>query len=142
MNAEYADQLLATTRDAASAAAADDPQIVLNQLFEAIVRSDFDAVGALMADDVELSICGFPGLEGTWRGKDKVVATAIRNFGNLENQRPKIEAMISNGGSTAVLLQESGKVKSTGQEYSIRAVQWYVFENGKVKKVDQIAAGV
>jgi ketosteroid isomerase-like protein len=142
MNSEYADKLLATTRHAAaSAAAPEDPQMVLSGLFDAIVRNDFDTAGTFMTDDVELNICGFPAFDGNWHGRDQVVATAIRNFGNIENQQPKIEAMISNGGSIAVLVHETGKLKSTGHPYSIRLVQWYTFENGKIKKVDQIAAG-
>jgi hypothetical protein len=33
--------------------------------------------------------------------------------------------MISQGDSVAVLMRESGVLKSTGQAYSIRGVQWF-----------------
>jgi hypothetical protein len=71
-----------------------------------------------------------------------VVAAARKNYGKLENQQPEIEAMISHGDSIAVLLRESGVLKSTRQAYSIRGVQWFTFVDGKIRKIDQIAASV
>jgi hypothetical protein len=56
--------------------------------------------------------------------------------------KPEIEAMISDGDSIAVLLRESGMLKSTKQVYSIRGVQSFTFADGKIKKVDQIAASI
>jgi len=50
--------------------------------------------------------------------------------------------MISDGDSIAVLLRESGMLKSTKQVYSIRGVQWFTFADGKIKKVDQIATSI
>jgi len=142
MNAEYTDKFLATMRVAATDPTPDETKTVLYRLYDAIIKGDFDAVGEFLADDVELNICGFPAIDGSWRGRDHVVAAAIRNFGHLENQQPKVEAMISHGDSTAVLMCERGVLKSTKQAYSIRAVQWFTFQNGKVKKVDQIAAPI
>jgi hypothetical protein len=39
-------------------------------------------------------------------------------------------------------MRESGVIKSTGQAYSIRAVQWFTFANGKIRRIDQIAASI
>jgi hypothetical protein len=33
-------------------------------------------------------------------------------------------------------------VKSTGHAYSIRGVQWFTFANGKIRRIDQIAASI
>jgi hypothetical protein len=95
-----------------------------------------------MTDDVELNICGFPAIDGNWRGRIAVVAAARKNFAQIENQQPEIEAMISQGESIAVLLTESGVFKSTGQAYSIRGVQWFTFADDKIKKIDQIVASI
>jgi hypothetical protein len=50
--------------------------------------------------------------------------------------------MISHGDSIAVLIRESGVLKSTKQAYSIRGVQWLTFADGKIRKIDQIAASI
>jgi len=142
MNPEYTDKLLATTRPTATDASASDPQAVLHAAYAAIIRGDFDAFGEFMTDDVELNINGFVPINGAWRGRTDVVAAAKRNYGLLESQQPAIEGMISQGDSIAVLMSESGVLKSTGQTYSIRGVQWFAFADGKIKKVDQIAASI
>jgi ketosteroid isomerase-like protein len=91
---------------------------------------------------VELHISGFSALDGTWRGRDEVVAATRRNFAALDGQKPAIESTISQGDSVAVLIRESGIFKSNGQAYSIRAVQWFTFSNGRIKKIDEIVASI
>jgi ketosteroid isomerase-like protein len=142
MNPEYTDKLLATARPTATDPSSSDPQTVLHAAYAAIIRGDFNALGEFVTDDVELNICGFPATDGNWRGRNDVVAAARRNYAQIENQQPEIEAMISNGDSIAVLLRESGMLKSTKQAYSVRGVQWFTFVDGKIRKIDQIAASI
>jgi hypothetical protein len=75
-------------------------------------------------------------------GRNDAVAAARKKYGQLEIQQPEIEPMISQGDSIAVMLRESGVLKSTKQAYSIRGVQWLTFANGKVREIDQIAASI
>jgi hypothetical protein len=42
-----------------------------------------------MTADVELNICGFPAIDGNWRGRNDVVAAARKNYGQLENSSPR-----------------------------------------------------
>jgi ketosteroid isomerase-like protein len=142
MDREYTDKLLATARPGATDASSNDPQTVLHAAYAAIIRGDFDALGESMTDDVELNICGFPAIDGSWRGRNDVVAAARKKYAQIENQQPEIEAMISQGDTIAVLLRESGVLKSTGQAYSIRGVQWFTFADGKIRKIDQIAGSI
>jgi ketosteroid isomerase-like protein len=142
MNPEYTDKFLATARAAATDASSNDPQAVLHATYAAIISGDFDALGEFMTADVELNICGFPAIDGNWRGRNDVVAAARKNYAQIENQQPEIEAMISQGESIVVLLRESGVLKSTRQAYSIRGVQWFTFADGKIRKIDQIAASI
>jgi ketosteroid isomerase-like protein len=142
MDQEFTDRFLATARPAATDASSSDPQTVLHAAYAAIIRGDFDALGEFMTDDVELNICGFPPIDGNWRGRNDVVAAARKNYSRIENQQPEIEAMISHDDSIAVLLRESGVLKSTRQAYSIRGVQWFTFADGKIRKIDQIAASI
>jgi hypothetical protein len=72
--------------------------------------------------------------------RDEVVAATRRNFSLVANQKPKVESMISQGDSIAVLLREIGTFKLNGQAYRARGVQWFTFLDGKIKKIDEIVA--
>ena len=141
MRREYADKILSTTRPAV-ASAANDPQAVIHAAYDAVIRGDYDAFGESLTEDVELNISGFAPMNGTWRGRNEVVTATRKNFAEVEHQEPTIEAMICQGDSIAVLLRESGTLKSTGKAYSIRAVQWFTFSDGKIKKIEELAASV
>src|SRR5271166_2462589 len=134
MDSGYTDRFLQTT----SSAATEDPtapQSVLHRAYDALIRGDFDEFGEHLTQDVELRICGFGSLDGTWRGRNDVLAATRKNFAILSSQKPEVEAMISEGDSVAVLVRENGTFKSSGDTYSIRAVQWFTFANGKIKKI-------
>ena len=141
MDREYTDRFLRTTSSAATENIT-DPQTVLHASFAAIIQGNFEAFGDLVADDVELSVCGFGLMDGTWRGRDDVVAATRRNFGLVANQKPEVESIICQGDHIAVLLRESGVLKSSGKAYSARGVQWFTFSDGKIKKIDEIIASI
>jgi len=141
MDPEYTDRLLATV-SAAPPGNNGDPQSVLHQVYSAVIQGNFDALGDAVTDDVELNICGFGPMHGTWRGRKEVVEATRRNFALVAGQQPEIEGMVSQGDCVAVLLRETGTVKASGQAYSIRAVQWFTFADGKIKKIDEIVASI
>jgi ketosteroid isomerase-like protein len=137
MDTEYAGRLLRTVRPDATTGTS-DPQVVLHRVYDAIIQGDFAAYGESIAEDAELAICGFGPLDGTWHGRNAVVEATRRNFALVDGQQPEIEGIVSQGDCVAVLLRESGVFKSTGQAYRIRGVQWFTFDNGKIKKIDEI----
>jgi len=139
LDSEYSEKFLRTT---SSAAAKDTRLSVLHAAFDAIVQGNFEAFGDSVTEDVELNISGFGALDGRWKGRDQVVAATRRNFGMVAEQKPEIEGMISQGDSIAVLLRESGILKSNGQAYRVRGVQWFTFAGDRIKKVDEVIASV
>jgi len=139
MDREYTDKLLRTTGSAVTKVDS-DPQTILHAAFDAIIQGNFEAFGESLADDAELHVRGFGPLDGTWHGRDNVVAATRKNFGLLASQKPEIESMISQDDRVAVLLRESGVFKSSGQAYGVRGVQWFTFTDGKIKKIDEIVA--
>jgi ketosteroid isomerase-like protein len=141
MDRQYTDRLLRTTSSAATPDRK-DPQTVLHAAFDAIIQGNYEVFGESVTDDVELSIRGFSGMEGTWRGRDEVVAAARQNFEMLAEQKPEIESMIADGDRIALLLRENGILKSNGQAYSVRGVQWFTFAGGKISKIDEIVASI
>ena len=137
MDRDYTDKLLRAVSPTAPQATS-DPQTVLHAAYNAVVQGNFDAFSDAVTEDVELNICGFGPMDGTWRGRREVVEATRKNFDLVAGQQPQVEAMISQGDCVAVLLRESGTLKSTGQPYSLRGVQWFTFANGKIKKIDEI----
>lgn len=141
MDREYTDRLLQTVRPSPPHQIS-DPQAVLHAAYNAIIEGDFDAFGEWVTGDVELHILGFGPLDGIWRGRSEVIDATRKNFALVGGQRPEIEGMIAQGDSVAVLIRESGLFKATGQAYSLRAVQWFTFADGKIKRIDEIVASL
>jgi ketosteroid isomerase-like protein len=141
MDRDYAEKLLQTVSHAACNDV-NDPQTVLHAVYSAIIQGNFDAFSDSVTEDVELNICGFGPMDGSWRGRREVVDATRKNFALVAGQQPEIEGMISQGACIAVLLRESGVLKSTGQSYRLRGVQWFTFANGKIKKIDEILATI
>ena len=141
MDPRYSESLLATVSRTATDHPS-DPQTVLHGVYSALIQGNFEALGEAATDDVELSIYGFGPMHGTWRGRKEVVEATRRNFALLSGQQPEVEGMLSQGDCIAVLLRETGVLKASGQAYSIRAVQWFTFLDGKIKKIDEIIASI
>ncbi len=141
MDPEYTDRFLGVVGTAASTDVS-DPLSVLHGVYAAIIQGNFDTFRESVTEDVELNVHGFGPLDGTWRGRDDVVAATRKNFAQVESQKPEIESMIRQGDSVAVLVRESGMFKSSGQAYSIRGVQWFTFADGKIKKIDEFMASI
>ena len=138
---EYTNKLFQTVGTVATRDASDLPTVLL-VVYAAIIQGDFEAMGNSMSEDVELNICGFGPMDGNWRGRKAVVEATRKNFAFVDSQRPEIESVICQGDCAAVLLRESGVLKPTGQAYSIRAVQWFTFADGKIRKIDEIAGSI
>ncbi|MFN0105469.1 MAG: nuclear transport factor 2 family protein [Bryobacteraceae bacterium] len=113
---------------------------VIPELFAAIARGDFDAMGQYLTPDIEFVISGLPGMDGAWSGRDAVIAATRRNFGMLAEQRPVIECQIPSGDTTAHLFRESSLRKDGREPYSMRVSMWVTTREGIVCRVEEIAA--
>ncbi len=76
----------------------------------------FNAVKAALAqskaaEDVQFEIHGFPALEGSSYGREAVLHAILSNFDKVTQQIPKIEGLIEQGNSVAMLLHETGIFK-------------------------------
>jgi ketosteroid isomerase-like protein len=126
MDPEFTGRFLEDVR----ATPAADPEGILHRLYAALVEGNYEVCGESMTDDVELNIAGFEPMDGNWRGRTAVIAAAQHNYSIVSNQKPVIESMISEGGRIGVLMRETGVLKSSGQSYAIRAVQWFTLSDG------------
>jgi ketosteroid isomerase-like protein len=109
-------------------------------LFSAIARRDFDAIGPHMTDDVEFEICGFPRLNGHWKGRKDVVAAIRHNFDQVANQKPTVEMQMVTAHSAALLFTETGTFSADEAGYSVRVAMFFTLRDGLVSRVDEIAA--
>jgi ketosteroid isomerase-like protein len=119
---------------------AKDPQATLLAIYSAVIQADLDQLAGLVTEDVELRISGFAPFNGAWRGREEMVTAIRNNLNAVEDQKPQIDSLLSQGDDIVVLLSESGIVRSDGQPYKIRGVQWFTFLDGKLKRVDEILA--
>jgi ketosteroid isomerase-like protein len=112
----------------------------LAAIYGAVGRGDFELFGEYLTEDVELDIRGMGPMDGVWRGRKDVVEAARANFANIDEQKPEIEAIVGQGNVTAVLFSEKGVLKPDGRTYKLRAVQWFTFVGGQIKRIDEIVA--
>ena len=137
MDPQHAERFLETVRNVqANPGDAGDNQTALLDAYTAVVKGNFDQFTELLADDAELHISGFRPMNGSWRGRGDVVAASKKNFALISDQRSTVESMISQGDSIAVLISETGVID--GRSYDLRGVQWFTFEQGKLKRIEQI----
>ena len=113
----------------------------LQEQYRALVRGDVASFAASLTDDVELDIIGGPDLPfaGRWKGRGEVLKAVARNFSLLEDQQPEVESVVAQGDTVVVFARERGRFRSTGREYDIRWAQWFVFRDGLLFRMRELA---
>ena len=114
-----------------------DKQQVLLEMIRAIAASDAHTLQKHLAEDVRFDIYGFPGLEGSYYGREAVLHAILSNFDQVTQQVPKIEGLIEQGDSVAMLLHETGNFKATRKKYEVRGVMWYTFDGLLLKRIEE-----
>ncbi len=61
-----------------------------------------------------------------------------RNFGAVQDQRPRIEAVIAQGDTVVVMLEEEGEVRATGKRYMIKGMQRFIIREKKLELVEEL----
>jgi ketosteroid isomerase-like protein len=112
-------------------------QEVLHVVVSAIAANDMKALESYFTEDIELHIHGFAPLDGSWSGRDSVIAAATSNYQKLAEQSPQIETMIEQGDNVVWLLLESGHLKENGQRYEARGVIWWTFQGTRICRVEE-----
>jgi ketosteroid isomerase-like protein len=131
----FAAVLTAIKESPAVAAAHQD---VLHAVVSAIAANDMNALESYFTEDIELHIHGFAPLDGSWSGRDSVIAAAIDNYQKLAHQVPQIETMVEQGDNVVWLLLESGQLKEGGQRYEARGVIWWTFRGTQICRVEEL----
>ena len=122
---------------AASQLQAVSQQGVLQGVLQALSQNDYDALPQYFADDAELHIHGFSHLNGSWRGRAKVIAAMSANFQKVAQQKPAIRQLIEQGNTLVARLHETGLLVASQTPYEVEAVIWCTFEAGKLAKLEE-----
>jgi hypothetical protein len=70
-------------------------------------------------------------------GRDSVVEALRRNFSLVTEQRPRVIEMVESEDVIAIRMEEGGRIAETNALYSVRGIQWFRFEQGKLKIVEE-----
>jgi ketosteroid isomerase-like protein len=113
---------------------------LIQELMLAIGRNDAVALGDLLTDDVELDIRTSVDLPFIRRakGKEQFLEAVWKNFGELQDQQPNLEAVIAQGDTVIILAQEQGELRKTSARYQIQGMHRYVFREGKIALVQEL----
>ena len=112
---------------------------VIEEVFRAIARKDFEALHALLAEDVTFEIVGSGGpMAARAQGRERVVEAARGNFAQLEEQRPEILSVVAQGDTVVVVGQERGRYRPTGREYELHWAHEYKLRGGKVVRITEL----
>lgn len=108
----------------------------------AIGRNDMEALREMLADDVRLDIRAPENLSFASQavGREQFLEAVKRNFGEVQNQRPGIEAVVAQGDTVVVMSREEGEIRRTGEPYRIDCVQRFVCRDGKIALIHEVAA--
>lgn len=126
-------------RNAAGKALEAENVRVIEEVFRAIARKDFDALGGLLADGVTFEIVGSGGpMAARAEGRGRVVEAARGNFAQIEDQRPEVISVVAQGDTVVVVGKERGRFRATGREYEVHWMHQYRLEGGKVVSITEM----
>jgi uncharacterized protein len=100
---------------------------------EAIMRGDFAAFAASLAEDAEMEIHGPAHLpiRGRWRGRQNVAEAVRQNFGHVADQKPEIQSLCAQGDTVVLVGRERGRFTASGDEYNVTWIQVHTVRDGK-----------
>src|SRR4051812_24063603 len=127
---------MVATIEAAPVAVPEHQGIVL-AIFSAVAAGDFHGLQEYFTRDAQLHIYGFGPFNGSWSGREDVLAAITTNFGKLASQTPVIEAILDQGNSLAIRINESGHLKPDRRPYHLQGVIWFTFEGKQVKQIHE-----
>ena len=112
---------------------------LIKDIIAAIGRDDLTAAGEMLADDVRLEILGADELPlvREAKGRAQVLEAVKENFGAVQDQNPSIQAIIAQGDTVVLTLEEEGVIRATGKRYRIKGMQRFVIRDGKVELVEE-----
>ena len=114
----------------------------ISQVFRNLGRGDLDAFVGGMTDDVELEIhapAEFPWIRQA-KGPQAFREAVARNFGALVDQQPEVLNVVAQGDCVVLFGREQGRLRVTGTPYDVQFVYEFLFRDGRIYRVRELAA--
>lgn len=110
-------------------------QAVLDRWYAALKAGDASALAAVTTDDVMVRWNGPPGIvpwAGVWEGRTKVLTFFKRVAEHLEILSMEPVARIEGDEGVAIVLAGHWRVRASGEELNVRAVNLFRFAGDRV----------
>jgi len=114
----------------------------LHAAIEAIARGDMETCLSTALTDVSLSIFAppeFPFVRFA-KGLDEFRRALEHNFAAVEDQKPTVIDLFSEGNTIVMFGRETGRIKETGATYNVEFVEKFTFAEGRLAQVSIVAA--
>ncbi|QCI64252.1 nuclear transport factor 2 family protein [Phreatobacter stygius] len=108
---------------------------ILDRWYAALKAGDAQALSAVTTEDVTLRWNGPVGIvpwAGLWQGRAKVITFFKRVADHLDIVSMETVQRIETPGAVALVLDGHWRVRATGEELQVRAVNLFRFEDGRV----------
>jgi ketosteroid isomerase-like protein len=128
----------------------DDPQAARKQLeeanvrlvrdmYESILRGDFNAIVERFTEDVEWEVIGPAELPfcGSVRGRREAASTLRRNFSGYQHIQATVRDVVAQGNLVVVMCRETVLLEPLEEPVEIEWVQVFTIVNGRLAKFCQ-----
>lgn len=108
---------------------------ILDRWYQALKAGDAGALAAVTTDDVVVRWNGPVGIvpwAGIWQGRPKVVTFFKRVAEHLEILAVEPVQTVATADAVVLVLEGHWRVRATGEELKVRAVNLFRFEDGRV----------
>jgi ketosteroid isomerase-like protein len=111
----------------------------IGEILKAIASKDFGQVEEFFHEDAEMAIHGITPFNRHTKGHKQILKALHENFEAVTDQKPVIEALVEQDSEVVVKLSETGTLRESGKNYTVRAVLWFTFEDNRIRKIEEFA---
>lgn len=115
--------------------AASQNQEIMRGLYAAYASRDPDALLGSLAEDFEIYQSELLPWGGRYKGRDGMMEF-VKGITTHIDSVVDVEEMVEAGDHVIVLGRSTGKIKATGEDYSVRLVDVCELKDGKIKSIE------
>lgn len=112
---------------------------LVRDMYESILRGDFNAIVERFAEDIEWEVIGPAELPfcGSVRGRREAACTLRRNFSGYQHLRATVRAVVAQGNLVVVMCRETAHLEPLEEPVEIEWVQVFTIVNGQLARFRQ-----
>jgi ketosteroid isomerase-like protein len=112
---------------------------LVREMYESILRGDFNAIVERFTDDVEWEVIGPAELPfcGSVRGRREAASTLRRNFSGYQHLRATVRDVVAQGNLVVVMCRETVRLEPLEEPIEIEWVQVFTIVNEQVARFRQ-----